>query len=95
MKTFLSDDPKLNEMAAKLSEGKALAARGKKLTDEAKEFVEAWLKAERDLDVTTLPAKESVLIKVAGKDCLRIDRKDRPKMVASSMVNTVTYYEVL
>jgi hypothetical protein len=52
------------------------------------------LKRDRDFDIAMLAIGESVLVQVNGKDCVRLDCKERPKMDKVG-THAVTFYDVL
>lgn len=98
MQTFKADSKKFADsdvraLATQLLQNNAAAAAAKKLSDDAKEGLAKWLLEERQFNITTLKAGESILIQVDGKDALLLEAAERPKMIASGEKNLCTFFK--
>ena len=70
-----SDASELALAASQLASAKQMENDGRKAKEAAREIITRKLKELRDIDVETLPEKETVIVQLNGNGGLKIDRK--------------------
>lgn len=82
---FTGDDSNtLIHAARQLANAAAEENKQKKLRESAKVAIASLLLKSRDVDVSTLPDKETVLVQCDGVDTVKIDRKSSQRFDAKS-----------